>query len=49
LVVLTGFEPFADFEVNSSWGAAKTFEGKKIGSFGVKYFQIPYYTKRLNP
>ena len=33
LVVLTGFESFTDFEVNSSWEAARTFDGEEIGSF----------------
>jgi pyroglutamyl-peptidase len=41
LVVLTGFEPFADFKVNPSWEAAKALDDKEISSFRVKAFQIP--------
>jgi len=47
IVVLTGFEPFADFQVNPSWEAAKTFEGKEISSFKVKSFQIPLAYKEI--
>jgi len=49
LVVLTGFEPFADFQVNPSWEAAKTFEGKEINSFKIKSFQIPLVNKEIKP
>jgi pyroglutamyl-peptidase len=40
-VILTGFEPFADFQVNPSWEAAKALDGQKAGSFQVKSLQIP--------
>lgn len=49
IVVLTGFEPFADFTVNPSWEAAKTFEGKEIDSFKVKSFQISLAYKKIKP
>jgi len=49
LVVLTGFEPFADFKVNPSWEAAKTFDDKEIDSFKVKSFQIPLAYKEIKP
>jgi pyroglutamyl-peptidase len=49
LVVLTGFEPFADFQVNPSWEAAKTFEGEEIGSFKVKSFRLPLSYKEIKP
>ncbi|MDH5448388.1 MAG: pyroglutamyl-peptidase I [Candidatus Bathyarchaeota archaeon] len=49
IVVLTGFEPFADFQVNPSWEAAKTFDDKEIGSFKVKSFQIPLAYKEIKP
>jgi len=49
LVVLTGFEPFADFEVNPSWEVARTFDGKEIDSFKVKSFQIPLAYKEIRP
>lgn len=49
LVVLTGFEPFADFKVNPSWEAAKTFDHKEIDSFKVKSFQIPLTYKEIKP
>ena len=49
LVVLTGFEPFADFEVNPSWEAAKTFDGEEIDSFEVKSFQIPLVYTEIKP
>ena len=44
LVVLTGFEPFADFKVNPSWEAAKTFDDKEIDSF-----KIPLKYKAIKP
>jgi len=49
IVVLTGFEPFADFQVNPSWEAAKTFGNKEIGSFKVKSFRIPLAYKEIEP
>jgi pyroglutamyl-peptidase len=49
LVVLTGFEPFADFKINPSWEAAKTFDDKEIDSFKVKSFQIPLAYKKIKP
>ena len=49
LVVLTGFESFADFEVNPSWEAAKTFDGEEIDSFEVKSFQIFLVYKEVKP
>jgi len=49
IVVLTGFEPYADFKVNPSWEAAKTFDGKEIDSFVVKSFQIPLAYKEIKP
>ena len=49
LVVLTGYEPFADFKVNPSWEAAKTFNDKEIDSFKVKSFQIPLAYKEIKP
>lgn len=49
LVVLTGFEPFADFKVNPSWEAAKKFDDKEIDSFKIKSFQIPLKYKAIKP
>ena len=49
IVVLTGFEPFADFQVNPSWETAKTFDDKKIGSFKVKSFRIPLAYEEIKP
>ncbi|MDH5634626.1 MAG: pyroglutamyl-peptidase I [Candidatus Bathyarchaeota archaeon] len=49
LVVLTGFEPFADFKVNPSWEAAKAFDGKEVDSFKVKSFKIPLKYKEIKP
>jgi len=49
LVVLTGFEPFADFKVNPSWEAAKTFDDKQIDSFEIKSFQIPLTYEVIKP
>lgn len=48
-VVLTGFEPYADFNTNPSCEAAKTFDGKEIGSFRIKSFQIPLAYKEIKP
>lgn len=49
IVVLTGFEPYADFTINPSWETAKTFEGREIDSFKVKSFQIPLAYKKIKP
>ena len=49
IVVLTGFEPFADFKVNPSWEAAKTFDNKEIDSFKIKSFQIPLAYEAIKP
>lgn len=49
LVVLTGFEPFADFKVNPSWEAAKLFDDKEMDSFKVKSFQIPLAYREIKP
>ena len=49
LIALTGFEPFANFQVNSSWEAAKAFDGKDFGSFKVRSFQIPLAYKEIKP
>ena len=46
---MTGFEPFADFKVNPSWEAARTFDDKEIDSFKVKSFQIPLAYKEIKP
>jgi len=48
-IVLTGFESFADFGVNPSWKAVKTFDEKEYGSFKVKSFQIPLRYKEIKP
>lgn len=49
IIILTGFEPFADFRVNPSWEAAKTFDNRKFDSFKVKSFQIPLAYKEIKP
>ncbi len=49
MVVLTGFEPFAGFQVNPSWEAARAFDGEEIDSFKVKSFQIPLAYKEIKP
>ncbi len=40
-IILAGFEPFADFRINPSWEAAKTFDDQEMESFIIKSFQIP--------
>ena len=40
LVMLTGFEPFGEFEVNPSWEAVKLLDGKQIAGFKVKSFKM---------
>lgn len=47
LVVLTGFEPFAEFSVNPSWETAKALDSRTIGSFKVKSFKIPLAYGRI--
>lgn len=49
LIVLTGFEPFADFKVNPSWEAAEAFDGKELDSFKVKSFKIPLKYREIKP
>lgn len=41
LVVLTGFEPFADFAINPSWEVAKALDQKETSSYKIEAFQIP--------
>ena len=48
-VVLTGFEPFDDFQVNPSWETAKALEGRKVDHFIIKSFQIPLAYKQIKP
>lgn len=40
-VLLTGFEPFGGYAVNSSWEAIKTLEGKQIDGYTIKTVQLP--------
>jgi len=49
LVVLTGFEPFANFHVNPSWEAAKAFDGRELDTFKVKSFKIPLVYREIKP
>lgn len=49
MVFLTGFEPFAEFQANPSWEAAKAFDSKEIESFKVKSFQVPLVYKEIKP
>jgi pyroglutamyl-peptidase len=46
-VVLTGFEPFADFNLNPSWEVARILRGTMIDSFEVKAFCIPLAYGRI--
>ena len=49
LVVLTGFEPFAEFNVNPSWETAKALDNRTIDSFRVKSFQVPLVYRQIKP
>lgn len=49
LVVLTGFEPFAEFNVNPSWETAKALDNHTVGSFRVKSFQVPLAYRKIKP
>lgn len=49
VIVLTGFEPFDDFQINSSWETAKAFEDRRINSLNVKSFKIPLVYKEIKP
>lgn len=49
VVILTGFEPFDDFQLNPSWETAKAFENRKIGPFNIKSFKIPLVYKEIKP
>ena len=46
-IVLTGFEPFADFQVNPSWETARALDGLTLGRFRVKSFQIQLRYKEI--
>lgn len=48
-VVLTGFEPFDDFDVNPSWETAKALENRRIDHLIIKSFQIPLVYKQIKP
>jgi pyroglutamyl-peptidase len=41
VVVLTGFEPFADFAINPSWEIAKALDQRETSDYKVEAFQIP--------
>ncbi len=41
LVVLTGFEPFADFTVNPSWETVKALDQRETTDYKIEAFQIP--------
>ena len=49
VIALTGFEAFANFQVNPSWEAARSFKGKKYDSYEVKSFKIPLIFKKIKP
>ncbi|MCW4052146.1 MAG: pyroglutamyl-peptidase I [Candidatus Bathyarchaeota archaeon] len=49
LVVLTGFEPFADFAVNPSWEAAKALDQKETSYYKIEAFQIPLKYREIKP
>jgi pyroglutamyl-peptidase len=48
-VILTGFEPFANFRVNSSWEAAKALDHKTFDSFTIRSFKIPLSYTEIRP
>ena len=41
LVVLTGFEPFADFAVNPSWETVRALDQRETSDYRIEAFQIP--------
>jgi pyroglutamyl-peptidase len=41
VLLLTGFEPFANFKINPSWEIAKSFEGKEIAGYTIKTALLP--------
>lgn len=41
IVLLTGFEPFGEFEINPSWEAARKINNQEIANFTIKSIQIP--------
>ncbi len=49
IVVLTGFEAFAGFQVNPSWEAAKMLDGREMDSYKIRSFQIPLRFKLIRP
>jgi pyroglutamyl-peptidase len=49
LVVLTGFEPFADFHVNPSWEGVKPFDEQEIRGFKIKAFKMSLVYKQIKP
>ncbi|UCH32638.1 MAG: pyroglutamyl-peptidase I [Candidatus Bathyarchaeota archaeon] len=49
VIALTGFEAFANFKVNPSWEAVRTFDGKNFSSCEVKSFKIPLVFEKIKP
>jgi pyroglutamyl-peptidase len=49
VIALTGFEAFANFQVNPSWEATRAFKGKNYDSYEVKSFKIPLVFKKIKP
>lgn len=48
-ILLTGFEPFGGFPVNSSWEAIKSFDKQVIKGYSVKSVLLPVeYEKSVN-
>ena len=40
-VIVTGFEPFGDYEFNPTQDSAEYFDGREIGEFEVKGLVLP--------
>lgn len=40
-ILITGFEPFQDDQINPSWEVAKALDGLKIGEYGVHAVCLP--------
>lgn len=49
IVLLTGFEPFGEFKINSSWETAKKIHNQKISNFSIKSVQVPLAYKKIKP
>lgn len=48
-ILLTGFEPFLKFKVNSSWQAIRELDGAQVGGFRIVARRLPVSYRKAAP